>query len=369
MTGYRSSSLDLLRTIAISLVFMGHFYDFGSHKWFSILGPFGWAGVDLFFVLSGYLIANQLFQALNKNNQISLKKFYIRRALRILPPYLTVLLIYWIFPSFIERGTLPPYWKFLTFTQNFGLNFNVEGAFSHAWSLCVEEHFYLFFPLIVLLFHRFGNDTKAFVFASSLLIGGFTLRYFLWEKYVGPHYASSDMDHMLPVFYREIYYPTYNRLDGLVLGVCIAAIQHFKTNLWERLDHLANWVLGAGIGLVLLAYYLTLDHSSLVASTFGFPVLAFGFCFLVMSAVLPSGYFYKVKIRGIEWSATLAFTFYLLHKQIIFHAKNWLLTLGITEVSWLFPSTILGLSVLASLILYLVVERPSMALRKRYLPL
>ena len=146
----RISGLDTLRAVAIILVLMCHYEIFVSHKpTFGFLGKIGWIGVDLFFVLSGYLISNQIFSSIVNQRVFSLKTFYYRRILRTLPNYLFVLGIYFLIPSFRENEILPPLWKFLTFTQN--LNLNVGTAFSHAWSLCIEEQFYLIFPILALL--------------------------------------------------------------------------------------------------------------------------------------------------------------------------------------------------------------------------
>src|SRR6185295_2401640 len=112
---------------------------------------FGWSGVDLFFVLSGFLITRQLLAGMG------MREFYLRRALRILPLYWTALVLYFAIPGFAERSGIAPLWKFLLFVQNIGLDAATEGAFSHAWSLCIEEHFYLVLcPLLALGFRR--ND-------------------------------------------------------------------------------------------------------------------------------------------------------------------------------------------------------------------
>jgi peptidoglycan/LPS O-acetylase OafA/YrhL len=76
----------------------------------------------------------------------------------------------------------------------------------------------------------------------------------------------------------------------------------------------------------------------------------------------------EIEMNGVKWSATLAYTFYLTHKQIIFHTKSWLLSMGIPETSWLFLGTILVFSVTASLVLYFAVEKPFLNLRKKYFP-
>ena len=145
--------LDHLRAFAILYVFLFHYTNLslGEPEWLTPLTKFGWTGVDLFFVLSGFLISSQLFSQVNRGEKISLRVYFTKRSLRIFPLYFAVVTIYFCFPFFRETETLPPVWKFLTFTQNIGLDQRNEGTFSHAWSLCVEEQFYFLFPLIILL--------------------------------------------------------------------------------------------------------------------------------------------------------------------------------------------------------------------------
>ena len=155
----RNPGLDTLRAGAIALVFMYHYMVFVSgHRTFGWLSEVGWVGVDLFFVLSGYLIANQLFAGMARGQALSLPRFYARRAFRTLPVFWLVLAAFALFPAAMGGRPPPPWWRFLTFTQNIGLQPGT--AFSHAWSLCIEEQFYLLLPLAVLALVRAGGRRR-----------------------------------------------------------------------------------------------------------------------------------------------------------------------------------------------------------------
>src|SRR5437667_9563533 len=137
----RQPGLDLLRALAIIVVVIYHAGIMGFplpgrvHRW-------GWIGVDLFFVLSGYLIGGQLLAPLAKDRQPHLGRFFARRALRIMPAYFVVLAIYFLLPSWREYPDMSqPLWKFLLSVQNIALHGGT--AFSHAWSLAVKAQFYL----------------------------------------------------------------------------------------------------------------------------------------------------------------------------------------------------------------------------------
>ena len=122
-------------------------------------------------------------------------------GLRVLPAYLAVLFLYFLIPQFREQPGISPLWRFLTFTQNFGLDFDARGAFSHAWSLCVEEHFYLALPFIVYWLMRKPSFKKTSAFAISVVLFGMVLRGVLWIHYVKP--VSNSDDEILPILYLE----------------------------------------------------------------------------------------------------------------------------------------------------------------------
>jgi peptidoglycan/LPS O-acetylase OafA/YrhL len=139
--------------------------------------------------MSGYLIANQVLAGVNRGEELSLAAFYARRAFRTWPAYWVVLACYFLFPSWMEGSTPPPLWRFLTFTQNF--NLPTGTAFSHAWSLCVEEQFYLVLPLAVLAGLKFGRRRRQIWYALGLLpLLGITARAFLWTRY-GPAWKGN----------------------------------------------------------------------------------------------------------------------------------------------------------------------------------
>src|ERR1700750_1949584 len=108
--------LDHLRALEILLVVGVHYYPLFPHpRWTQCFLQLGWTGVDLFFVLSGFLISSQLFAQIKKGRGVSLKTFYIKRFFRILPIYFFIVAVYFLFPFFREKEALAPLWKFLTF--------------------------------------------------------------------------------------------------------------------------------------------------------------------------------------------------------------------------------------------------------------
>jgi len=208
LTYYKN--LDGVRAIAALMVMFFHFFQGiePNTKIISLLAKvsvFGQTGVTLFFVLSGFLITRILINT--KNTEGFFKNFYLRRTLRIFPLYYMFLFLsYYILP--ILFGTNAPSFNqqiyYFTYLQNFAntFNWNAIGP-GHFWSLAVEEHFYLFWPLVVFLFSN-KNLTKIIV---GIIIGAMILRVI-----------------MLNAGY-EIFYFTFTRFDSLAIGALLAIIE------------------------------------------------------------------------------------------------------------------------------------------------
>src|SRR5215471_11712889 len=227
----RQPGLDLLRALAIIVVVIYHAALFGF-KLPGRIDRFGWIGVDLFFVLSGYLIGGQLLAPLVRGNRINLGRFFARRVLRIMPAYFVVLAVYFLLPSWREYPDMSqPLWKFLLSIQNIALHGGT--AFSHAWSLAVEDQFYLALPFILIFVNRWPRT--AIIIPCLIVIGGITLRAFLAAQ--NPSVDGGGVS--FRGFQAWIYYPTWTRLDPLVLGVVLAAIEKFRPTWWTRITSLA----------------------------------------------------------------------------------------------------------------------------------
>ncbi|SFD21155.1 Peptidoglycan/LPS O-acetylase OafA/YrhL, contains acyltransferase and SGNH-hydrolase domains [Chitinophaga sp. CF118] len=321
---------------------------------------FGWTGVDLFFVLSGYLISAQLFSKIAQGKGISLKEFFLKRFFRIIPAYLVVVALYFCIPVFREREALPPLWKFLTFTQNLGLNLKTTGTFSHAWSLCIEEQFYLLLPLIItaLLYFKVGRKSAWLIIA--LFITGFVLRYISWVKLVVPFLEADDS---WVAWYRAIYYPTYNRLDGLLVGVSIAGVFQFWPAIRERVTRYGNVILIIGLLLLAGAYFLCEDPGSFNATIFGFPLVAIAYGAIVMAAISPSCVLYRLNSRISSRIAILSYSIYLSHKGVIHLTQLLCSKWGIAEKGHVMFFICMITTILGALVMRYAVEKPFLHIR------
>ena len=356
----RLPGLDLLRAAAIAWVMLYHLAVLGLISPTSWLVRFGWMGVDLFFVLSGFLIAGQLLRPWARGERPSLPRFFARRLLRTLPAYWVVLAIYLLVPVLRETPHLQPVWVFLSFTQNLMLG-HAPNAFSHAWSLSVEEQFYLALPLALLALGVRPSVRAAILAMLAVLVGGMCLRAWLWtHQVVGPDGQVHDMRYM-----RLIYYPTWSRLDDLLAGVAAAAVKVFRPSLWGKITARPNLLLALGVLGALLSSWLFGDQiAGLWGATFGYPLLAASLGAVVVGASEPASLIGRRAIPGAGWVAAASYSLYLSHKMV-FHAVS----AGLVPIpaDWkpVAPLVAVVLAAPVGAALHLAIERPFLKLRDR----
>jgi len=359
----RLPGLDLLRAIAISWVMIYHCSLFGLVSQDTWVVRFGWMGVDLFFVLSGFLIAGQLLRPWASGGRPHYARFATRRLLRTLPAYLAVITVYFVFPAIRDRDHIQPLWRFLTFTQNFGLDTDPPKAFSHAWSLCVEQQFYLVFPVIVALVAIRPGPRSVMAAVASLLLGGMLIRGYFWLHDVAGRPFDPAAEPRFEPYMTLIYYPTWSRLDGLLAGVAAALVQTFRPRWWCALSDRSNLLLITGTaGTVGTTFFFHDQIPGFLAATFGFPLLAGSMALLVIAANDRRSVIGRYSIPGAGLLATGAYSLYLSHK-IVFHAVG--------LVAGDLPSRTIALAMaltgahVAGTVLYWLVERPFLKLRER----
>lgn len=344
-----------MRGLAILLVVLYHAGLFGFVLPFE-MQRFGWIGVDLFFVLSGYLIGGQLLKAAARGKQLSVATFYRRRALRILPAYLVVVLVYYFLPADLrEYERMPPLWKFLTFTQNLGLRGGT--AFSHAWSLCIEFQFYLVLPLLLRTLIR--RPKRAIIFALPVVIilwCVFIRGFAAW--WIATHYGQS-----FGQWQEYVYYPTYSRLEALTIGVSLAAIEIFRPRWWANLVNQATWLwLPAAAGLI-VALFLAEDGLTVISSAPGFFLVAAACGTFLLCALSPRLPFARVPVPGAAFLATIAYSLYLTHKISIHWVEVFARARSLPAMAAY--ALAMTLALLIGMLLFILVERPFLRWRER----
>src|SRR6185503_12438978 len=190
----------------------------------------GWVGVDLFFVLSGFLVSGLLFSEYNLRNRLSIGRFFMRRGWKIYPPFLT-LIAATVIGILIAGG--PVKWQSLVSELMF-LQGYVPGLWDHTWSLAVEEHFYLLLPVVLILTLKFNRGSPkplkpVLALAGCVAVLSLVLRLLTWQY--RPTY-----DHITHLF------PSHLRFDSLFFGVAISYAYHFhKSRFIESLSPWRRW--------------------------------------------------------------------------------------------------------------------------------
>jgi peptidoglycan/LPS O-acetylase OafA/YrhL len=354
----RIPALDTLRSLAILLVMPFHLGDHVPQALQPITQR-GWIGVDLFFVLSGYLIGKQLLKA-----PPSLLAFYRNRAYRILPAYFAVLALYFLIPQWREAPGLPHLWQFLTFTLNLNIDYAHTSAFSHAWSLCVEEHFYLILPILAIaLLKRPSIRRTAFVAGIVFAIG-------LIARTFAVHHMRLNPDNLGLYSLEHIYYPTWTHLDGLLFGVLLAATQLYRPLWWQSLLERTHILLLASIATLALALYLLVGRFdsayglAAAGNIIGYTLLALGFALLLVSSLGPRSIL-RHRIPGAATLAALSYSLYLSHKGS-FHLIHHILLPDFTDAHpYASQPLYFATALVIAAALYLTIEHPFLKLRDR----
>jgi peptidoglycan/LPS O-acetylase OafA/YrhL len=363
----RIAQLDFLRGIAILLVLFMHTLiqpeSAGIFRPVSAaLVHFGWSGVDLFFVLSGFLVGGLLLKEIRLRGSLDVKRFLIRRGLKIWPGYFALLL----FAFAIEvrhtgtHATIRKILPNLLHLQNY-----LGTIRGHTWSLAVEEHFYLLLPLLLIFLLATGRKTISALPVIAAVVAVICLSLRILVVTANPH---GDW-HMGE---------THLRLDGLLFGVALAYAHHFHADKFARFS--SHRVLLSLGGLALLLPMFWFDSSSAFVCTIGYTLLFLGYGLLLSVIVhipLGSGILGRIMAsrigQGVAFIGFYSYSIYLWFLDLAQDPLHHLLAHHFTRVShsllWLAGmSAYIALAVLVGVVMAKLIELPGLALRDRLFP-
>ncbi|MDT0627684.1 acyltransferase [Alteromonas sp. W364] len=329
--------LDLLRALAIMLVFTAHTAkSFDGPEVFNTLLGFGGTGVDLFFLLSGWLIGSQLFREQEKFGNIELKRFWYRRWMRTLPAYFTVLL-FTLCQLYLTKESVPSPLPYFLFLQNY---FHLS-YFTVSWSLALEEQFYLFIaPFILLVVKISSVKTQSFVLFTILVLPS-VFRFF--------ELFSTGLE-------------THVRLDCCIMGVYLAFIYRRQRAFWDRIARYATPICICSI-LLYVSFFVFrafppfenyVDPSKLM--------LAIIFAGLLLKAAISPveslPFFHNI----IMHISTRSYSIYLLHPDALAVCKR----IIDSDSLLVYYSAALAISLIASEFLYRIVEVTFINYREKF---
>jgi peptidoglycan/LPS O-acetylase OafA/YrhL len=349
----RIYSLDILRGVAVLLVLFRHMPLADATSPLLLMFGVGWAGVDLFFVLSGFL-SGLLFTEFDKTGTIRPLRFWLRRGMKIWPSYFATYGLAMVVQAFATGHlyTLKIMWPNYVFIQNY---FPTEFRWNHSWSIAIEEHFYLALPLVLLLYRGrlfTGLFKHGAVFCAVILAVRLTML------------ALGDSDWM------HFYYPTHLRADSLCFGVMLGYLYQYQRQSFLSIGR--HWVLLLGIApiIVVLVAYLCPLETNPFSYTVGFTLLYLVFGGLVVAARSYPEFGKSTGLAAVAWTGVYSYTIYLAHSVV--YALPGANTLRSAVVSAVGPlgdrALFFLLSIIGGVAISHLVERPFLRLRARWFP-
>lgn len=270
----RLKRLDILRCLAILLVIAAH------SRICYFTNQVGWTGVDLFFVLSGFLISGLLYSEYKKRQAISFRRFFVRRGLKIYPAFYVLILATVIAQHLLWHGAPSPFRNILNeliFIQNYRY-----GLWGHTWSLAVEEHFYIGLALLLLLLGRVSSDRVnpfrsipaifAVVTTLCLILRGLTIWVLPPDGNLTAHVTN----------------PTHARMDALFFGVFLGYLHHFHPAVIQKILRPTSSRIVIGVLSALLlstCYFFDRDAHFLLFIGLTLLYLGYGGLFLLVMGV------------------------------------------------------------------------------------
>ncbi len=331
---HRYGSMDLLRAIAILLVVLAHsVLSYGAPNYLAPL-QFGGTGVDLFFVLSGWLLGGLLFKEAGNSGSIDIKRFWLRRWMRTLPAYFSIL-IFSILQRYLTKENVEFPWEYFVFIQNY----NSLPFFFVSWSLCVEEQFYIFIAILLALLAG-RNRHLILIILLTLYVLPYLLRHY-------GLYTSQEETHV--------------RVDGCVLGVILAHLYNNYPAIWEKISN-RSIPLAITCAFLFVFFFIARYFPSMGIKDPDniFLVLIFGSW--VVMANKNTEFRKKLYLPGAYYIASRSYSLYLLHPEMLVLMKKFFL--GVPFPIF-FIITLCG-SLLLAEVLYRLVELPVMDARERY---
>lgn len=349
---FRSAPLDALRAVAVLLVLGRHFPEMppgwkGAPMpgWVELWQRAGWIGVDLFFVLSGFLVSGLLFREYRRFGEIRYGAFLARRGFKIYPAFYFMFGAVLLYAAQMGRPFVgwPVVLSELFFVQNYG-----PALFPHTWSLAVEEHFYLLLPLLLLAVR--GKKDAPFARLPLWFIGIAVIE-------LAARIATTQM---LDFRLKTHLFPTHLRLDALLFGVLISWATHFAPRALEQAWTRFRWPLAvAAVALVVPAFCLEIGRGWYL-HTIGLTGFSFASGVLLMFVLRWPGAWRPLAVIG-----TYSYSIYLWHIPVRFFGLAWLPRDAepLTRAA-----AYLALSIVTGILAAWLIERPFLALRDRLFP-
>jgi peptidoglycan/LPS O-acetylase OafA/YrhL len=359
----RLQEIDFLRGLAILLVLLRH------KELFSFTKTMGWIGVDLFFVLSGFLVSGLLFKEYQKSGQVKVSNFLIRRGFKIYPIYYLFYVPYLLILIFDSQFNLISMLSDLFFVQNYILGYGY--AYAATWSLAVEEHFYFSLAFLIWYLTKYRSSyliavenkfSKFEILIFSLLICCLLLRIlsnFMWPNETERNFTM-----------------THLRMDSLLFGVLIAYLYTFRKPFLESLNK------GKIKVILLLIFALCVSWTAFIepeysffVKTIGFSLLYFGFGSLLLVFLIEKNIqqylnriFSKFVVSIVANIGYCSYSIYVIHTLVNKFSNQVFEMTGFTYNHYLDFFLSASISIILGILMTQYIETYFLKIRNKYFP-
>jgi peptidoglycan/LPS O-acetylase OafA/YrhL len=309
----------------------------------------GWIGVDIFFVLSGFLIGSILLEEIQSSGRIRIGRFYGRRGFKIYPAFYAFLGIYALLHAMAgDRSVSTGAWL----SEVFFLQSYLPGVFVHTWSLAVEEHFYLALPIVLVALRLRPQENRRNLLKVSVAGAAIAVVCLALRITVARRHPSFDV-------YTHVF-PSHLRIDALFGGVVLACLWQNHREWFQRLRGFEGALLILGLLFLVPPFVLAYEHP--LINTVGLTFNALGAGLIMVAVLLWDST--RPSVRAIAWLGPYTYSIYLWHVVV---GRTVSVLLPITSFGVVFTLYVAG-SLIAGIGMAKAIEVPALALRERVVP-
>jgi peptidoglycan/LPS O-acetylase OafA/YrhL len=356
--------------VAVFLVFLTHF---GNYILPSGLIEYMWSGVDLFFVLSGFLITGILYDSLHDPHYF--RNFYIRRALRIFPIFYCLFLLLFLLTPILHLVYAPTLLFFSIYIGNLIVPFidlanhnptyitwsfhghNVNGNIGHLWSLCVEEQFYMLWPAVIWLV----RSRTRLMWICALVSLAVLIERIYFQAHLNPELLSKQL----------LQWSTYTRIDTLLIGAWFALWLRGRALSIKQLRRLAYvlFFVPLGILVVRMASLSAIPRDQFVI-TVGYTLIALLYAGVLLRSLDDASHLSRIlRNRYFNAFGAVSYGFYLIHHIFLYEVRNLVGTMPwVSRITFALPFIVFGISLLLAKLSFRYLESPFLRMKSKLAP-
>jgi len=346
---------DCLRCLAIFLVMFAHSGDYSPPIWADLYRharDISWVGVDLFFVLSGFLVSGLLFDEHDATGTLNIQRFLIRRAFKIIPAFYFLTMVTVIYEEIVSQKVVMVHLVHdIFFLQSYR-----PGIWPHAWTLAIEVHFYILLALLLYYLSRTPPKKGQWLARLPFILGGVMVACFI-ARLINSAVRTAHFD------VHQQFMPSHLHLDVLAAGVLLRHLYNYHREYLALLERGRFFWIGLGLLFVYPSVFLWSPHPALVTALI--PTCnAIGFSMILFQATqipFPASGLLRWLVKPFDYLGKHSYSIYLWHLPVM----AWIVRPLMPEFTPLNFIVYFALSLIVGTFFSEILEMPILALRNR----